>query len=393
MPSLDVMRGFALLGILVMNIQTFSMVFAAYFNPTAYGDLTGIHRWVWILSHLFTDQKFMTIFSMLFGAGIVLMTDRAEAAGRRPAVLHYRRMLWLLVFGAVHAYLIWYGDILVIYGLSGLVVYLFRRLSWKTLLVLGVLSLAVASSLSLMAGLSMPMWPDADRQDFIDSWQPSPDSIESELAIYRGGWLGQMGHRATKSLEFHTGIFFFWGFWRTGGLMLIGMALYKLGFFRLRRPLRFSFWAITFALVLGLPLVGYGIYRNFASGWDVTYTFFLGGQYNYWGSIIVSFGWLGVIYWLGTATSWGGISRPLAAVGQTAFSNYFLQTLICTTLFYGHGFGYFGHIERLGQVMVVLGVWTVQLVISTWWLRRFRFGPLEWLWRSLTYGTMQPFRR
>ena len=387
------MRGFALLGILLMNIQSFSMIYAAYFNPASYGDLTGVHRWVWILSHLLADQKFMTIFSMLFGAGIVLMAERAEARGRRPAGLHYRRMLILIVLGAIHAYLIWFGDILVVYGMSGLVVYLFWRRSWQALLVMGVLMLVVSSSLYFLAGASLSEWPEETREEFVSTWDPSPESVTAEVAIYRDGWAEQFEHRAPKSLEFHTGAFLFWGFWRSGGLMLIGMALYKLGFFRLRRPLLFSFWSIALAVLVGLPLVGYGIHRNFASGWDVTYTFFGGGQYNYWGSLIVSFGWLGVVYWLGTATSWGGITRPLAAVGQTAFSNYILQTLICTTIFYGYGFGYFGQVERLGQVMIVLGVWTVQLMISTWWLRRFRFGPLEWLWRSLTYGTMQPFRR
>ena len=392
-PSLDAMRGFALLGILIINIQSFSMIYAAYFNPTAYGDLSGVHRWVWILSHLFADQKFMTIFSMLFGAGIVLMAGRAEASGRSATALHFRRMLLLIAFGAIHAYLLWYGDILVIYGMSGLVVYLFRRRSSRTLLILGIVLLAIGSGIFLLAGLTLPTGPEAARQQFIETWQPTPESIETELATYRGSWWGQMDHRVAKSLEFHTFIFLIWGFWRSGGLMLIGMALYKLGFFQLHRPLRVSFWAISLALLAGLPLVGYGIHRQFASGWDVTYTFFLGSQFNYWGSLLVSFGWLGLVYWVGEATSWGSLTRPLAAVGKTALSNYILQTLICTTIFYGQGLGLFGRIERLGQILIVMGVWAVQLLGSTLWLRRFRFGPLEWLWRSLTYGKGQPFRR
>ena len=392
-PSLDVMRGFALLGILIMNIQSFSMIYAAYFNPTAYGDLSGVHRWVWILSHLLADQKFMAIFSMLFGAGIILMAGRAEASGRSAKALHFRRMLLLIAFGAMHAYLLWHGDVLVIYGMSGLVVYLFRRRSPRTLLILGIVLLAIGSGISLSTGLTLPAWPGTSRQQFVETWQPTPESIETELATYRGGWWGQMDHRVAKSLEFHTFVFLFWGFWRSGGLMLIGMALYKLGFFQLHRPLRFSFWAITLALLAGLPLVGYGIHRQFASGWDVTYTFFLGNQFNYWGSLFVSFGWLGLVYWLGAATSWGSLTRPLAAVGKTAFSNYILQTLICTTIFYGQGLGLFGRIDRLGQIQIVLGVWVIQLLGSTLWLRRFRFGPLEWLWRSLTYGKVQPFRR
>ncbi len=125
--SLDVMRGVAVLGILVMNIQSFAMIGAAYMNPTAYGDLEGVNGWVWYLGHLFADMKFMTIFSMLFGAGVIVMTSRREAAGQSSAGVHYRRMVWLLVFGLAHAYLLWYGDILYTYALCGFVLYLFRK--------------------------------------------------------------------------------------------------------------------------------------------------------------------------------------------------------------------------------------------------------------------------
>ena len=127
--SLDVLRGFALLGILVMNIQAFSMVGAAYMNPTAYGDLTGANYWVWYVSHLLFDQKFMALFSALFGAGIVLMWRRAEAKSRRATGLHYRRTFWLMVFGFVHAYGVWAGDILFVYSLCGLWVFWLKRRS------------------------------------------------------------------------------------------------------------------------------------------------------------------------------------------------------------------------------------------------------------------------
>ena len=127
--ALDFLRGFALLGILLMNIQSFAMPFAAYFNPTAYGDLTGVNRWVWIGSHIVADNKFMTIFSILYGAGIVLITQKLEKKGHGSAGLHYRRTFWLLVIGMAHAYLLWYGDILVTYALAALLVYFFRKRS------------------------------------------------------------------------------------------------------------------------------------------------------------------------------------------------------------------------------------------------------------------------
>ena len=139
--SLDVLRGVALLGILPMNIQAFSMISAAYINPTVYGDFHGANYWVWFLCHLLADEKFMTIFSMLFGAGIFLMTSHIEAAGRKSAVLHYRRMGWLILFGLLHAYLLWYGDILVNYGLRGLLAYGYRKATPRKLIIYGIVLL------------------------------------------------------------------------------------------------------------------------------------------------------------------------------------------------------------------------------------------------------------
>ena len=150
--ALDVLRGVALLGILVMNVQSFSMIEAAYFNPTAYGDLTGANYVVWLVAHIFFDQKFMAIFSMLFGAGIVLMASRVEASGGRPAGLHYRRTFWLIVFGLLHTHLFWFGDVLFVYGVCGLWVYLFRKVRPGWLLTFGLLILSVSFLLYLFFG-------------------------------------------------------------------------------------------------------------------------------------------------------------------------------------------------------------------------------------------------
>ena len=132
--SLDLIRGCALLGILVMNIQSFGLPSAAYMNPTAFGDLTGWNLYAWIGSHVFFDSKFMAIFSMLFGAGIVLFTERAEQRGRSPLAMHVRRNLWLILFGLLHAHLLWFGDILFSYGICALLIYPFRRLTPRSLI-------------------------------------------------------------------------------------------------------------------------------------------------------------------------------------------------------------------------------------------------------------------
>ena len=152
--SLDILRGVAVLGILLMNIQSFSMIGAAYINPTAYGDLTSINRMVWILSHLLANSKFMSIFSLLFGAGVILFTERAIEKGRKASAFHYRRMMWLLIFGFIHAYLIWYGDILVAYSLCAFLVYLFRNKKPSTLLTLGLVIFFVKHSRKGWSGTS-----------------------------------------------------------------------------------------------------------------------------------------------------------------------------------------------------------------------------------------------
>lgn len=393
LTSLDTLRGFAVLGILVINIQSFAMPFAAYFNPTAYGNLDGANYWTWFFSHVLADQKFMTIFSLLFGAGLLLLTSRVEARGGSPARVHYSRMAWLLVFGLLHAYLLWYGDILVLYAFCGLLIYPCRTLRPRTLLILGLLVIAIGSGISLLGGLSMRFWPPQELAKFLSDWQPPPEVIAREVAAYRGGWMAQMQVRVPASFEFQTFIIFVWGMWRAGGLMLVGMALYKLRFFSAERSRAFYVVLIALAVFAGLPVVLYGVQRNFAVHWDMRYSFFYGAQFNYWGSLLVSLGWIGVLLLACKASRLGWLTRPLAAVGRMAFSNYILQTLLCTTLFYGHGLGLFGRVERVGQIAIVAAVWAVLLIFSTLWLRHFQFGPLEWLWRALTYRHLPPFRR
>jgi len=249
-----VLRGFALLGILVVNIQSFSMVSAAYLNPTAYGDLTGINYAVWLFTYTLFDSKFMTIFSMLFGAGIVLIAERAEARGRSAAGLHYRRVLWLILFGLLHAHLLWFGDILFLYGICGLIVYCFRKLKPIWLLVIGIAMLTTASAISLFSGWSMSYWPQEALSQFTRDWQPPKDMIAAELATYRGGWIGQMSHRVPSALAFETFILLIWGFWRAGGLMLVGMALFKQGVFSAQRSTRYYVTWVVIGALVGIPV-------------------------------------------------------------------------------------------------------------------------------------------
>jgi uncharacterized protein len=391
--SIDVLRGFAVLGILVMNIQSFAMIGSAYMNPTAYGDLTGANYYVWLFSHLLADMKFMTVFSMLFGAGILIMTARREAATGRSASIHYRRMAWLLLFGLLHAYLLWYGDILFTYALCGMVVYLFRNWRPRTLVPVGILMLAVAAGVILLFHFSLPLWPPESLQEIEQGWRPTGETFEREITAYRSPWVGQLAHRAEAAVFFQTFLFLTEFFWRAGGLMLIGMGLYKLGVFNAKLATGVYFGFIAAAVFIGLPVILYGVRRHEAYNWDLKESFFLGMQFNYWGSLLISLGWVGLIMLLCKHDLMRPITRSLAAVGQMAFTNYIMQTVLCTLIFYGHGLGLFGRVERVGQIAIVFGIFVLQMIVSPIWLRYFRFGPLEWLWRSLTYWKPQPMRR
>jgi uncharacterized protein len=386
--SIDVLRGVALLGILPMNIQSYSMILTAVFNPMAYGDLHGANYWVWLLSHVLTDQKFMNIFSMLFGAGILLMTSRVEAAGRPSAAWHYRRMGWLILFGLLHGYLLWCGDILFDYGLCGLLVYLFRKRQPRTLLVLGLFFIALPSAFFVIQGVQAQHLPAAQVQAFHDQWISTPRVIAEEVTAYRGSWWTQMRFRAPQALQVELNGFLL----RLFGLMLAGMALFRWGIFSAKRSRAFYWSLVGIAVFVGIPVILYGTHRDFTESWNVSMLYF-GWQYNYWASLPVSFGWIGLVMLASKSPLLVPATRRLAAVGRMAFTNYIMQSAICTTIFYGHGFGLFGKVNRVGQFGLVLAIWSLQLVISPVWLRHFQFGPLEWLWRSLTYFKWEPLWR
>jgi uncharacterized protein len=393
--SIDVLRGVAVLGILALNIQAFAMPGTAYQNPTSYGNLEGINYWLWYFVHLFGDMKFWSIFSMLFGAGIVILTERCDATGRSAAGIHYRRMLWLILFGLLHAHLIWYGDILYTYGMCGLVLYFFRRLHPAVLIGLAVIPLMVAFGISLAFGwvLASNVAPEMN-QELAADWFPGSERQLHELETYRSSWLTQtLEHRSLAALMFETFLFAIAFGWRSSGMILIGMGLYKLGVFSAARSNVFYWSCIAVAAFIGLPLIAYGVYQNEKHGWALEYAFFYGSQYNYWGSILVAIGWVGVTMLVCKSSQFPWITSPLGAVGRMALSCYLAQSVLATTIFYGHGFGQFGYFERWQQYLTVVGIWVFCLFFASLWLRFFQFGPMEWLWRSLTYMRLQPMLR
>jgi uncharacterized protein len=390
--AIDALRGFAILGILIMNIQSFSMISAAYINPTAFGDLSGLNRWVWMLSHIFADEKFMTIFAMLFGAGILILTGRIEAGGHNPKPVHFRRNLWLIVIGLLHAYLLWMGDILVSYGVSALIAYAGRKAPVRKLLTAGIIILAVPSLLGIMFGSSMQFWPPDAVENTMRSWLPSQEAVDTELAAYRGAWLDQMTQRVPTAVMMQTFIFLIRQGWRALGLMLLGMVAYRRGLLSAALSTGSYLKLMLLGFGVGLPLIAVGVVRNFAAGWSIYYSMFIGDQFNYWGSLGVSLGYISLVMLACKANALSRLVKALASVGRMALTNYLVQTFVFTFIFYGHGLGLFGRVERTGQILMVFGMWAVQIAISPVYMRYFRFGPFEWLWRSLTYMRRQPMR-
>jgi uncharacterized protein len=393
LESLDVLRGVALLGILAMNIRAMGTPFGAYVYPLAFWEHEGASRAAYIATSIVFDLKMMGIFSMLFGAGVLLYAAKATPGGRAPTGLWFRRMFWLLVIGLCHAYLIWYGDILVPYALCGiLVLWWVRRLPAWALCAASVVFLAIGGLLGAATGLFWESMSEADRAAELRFWMPSRAAMEAETAALLGSYPEVVAHRAPLAFKAHTIFFAFFFLWRSGGMMLLGMALYKWGFLDGRWSQGAYARTALLCIPLGLGLAAYGVSelerlqyalpdRSVADLW------------NYSGAVFASVGYAAAIILLvqGGALTW--LRRRLAAVGAMAFSNYLLQSTITAVLFLGWGFGLAGQMDYAGQLLVVAAIWVLQLLASPLWLARYRFGPAEWVWRSLTYWHLQPMRR
>lgn len=390
---LDLLRGIAILGILIMNIQGFSMPGGAYLNPTSYGDFTGINKVVWFFGHIFADLKFISLFSILFGAGVLLVTTRSESKTGKSAGFHYKRNFLLLLIGLIHGHLLWEGDILVAYAMCSFLVYLFRNKSVKTLLVIGVIMISVHTLIYMMFGISMKVWPPEAVNEIINGWSPGKKIINKEIATMTGPVSGIISHISNAATFFETGLFLMIFLWRCGGLMLVGMALFKSGVLTGKKSNAFYKRGFTISFVIGLSVIILGLHKNFEANWSHTYSMFQGSQYNYWGSLFMSFSYICAIVMFSRYKAFECLKKSLKAVGRMALTNYIAQSVICVFIFYGFGFSLYGKVERVWQIVIVAGVSVAQILWSVWWLKRFNFGPLEWLWRSLSYGKRQKFSK
>jgi uncharacterized protein len=391
--ALDVMRGFALLGILAMNIRAMAAPYGAYVYPYALFEYEGASRVAYAFTTVVFDLKMMGLFSMLFGAGVLLYAAKPTASGRPPRALWLRRMFWLLAIGLVHAYLVWDGDILVPYSLCGvLLLWWVRRLPAWGLLALSLVLLGVGAAASAGEGLAWESMPESDRAKSLELWMPTPEQSQTQVDGMLGGYFDVVRHRAPSVLMGQTFSFLFFFFWRCGGMMLLGMALYKWGFLDGRRPESVYVTTAGLGLAAGLVLAYHGL-RELERVRFATPARSVPDLWNYTGAVLASVGYAALLVLLVKHSAAPNLRRALAAVGQMALTNYLLQSVLASVLFLGWGFGLAGRLDYADQLVIVAGLWLFQLVVSPIWLARFRFGPAEWLWRSLSYWRLQPMRR
>ncbi|WP_294395202.1 DUF418 domain-containing protein [uncultured Sphingomonas sp.] len=400
--AIDVIRGLAVLGILVMNIVSMGMPDYAYVDPHYYGGADGANLAAWMLAYVFADGKMRALFSMLFGASLLIVTDAAEGRTPGPARTHYPRMAWLLAFGMLHAWLVWYGDILVSYALCGTIAFAARRwppaaLAYAATLLIGwsaAADLIRWHDMSVLRALATGPNPPADAVrewgKVLDVVTPRPDVIAEQLRLYRGGFADVFAVRAamTALLQFRLMPILLP---ETLGLVALGMWLHRLDFWSggwRRRHYAAMVATAGLALLCYAPLVAGILARSFDPAFLP-----LAESVTTMLQPIVALGYAALLILLmraGRARWW---TVRLAAAGQMALTNYLGTSLIVTTLFYGYGLGLFGRLERAELYWVVFGQWVLILAWSKPWLARFRYGPLEWLWRSLARGRIQPMRR
>lgn len=401
---LDVLRGFAVMGILTMNITAFAMPQNAYLNPITFGSTNPSDIATWIGNFIIFDGKMRGLFSLLFGASMMLIIMRADEKGESSAKIHYNRMIWLILFGIIHFAFIWYGDILFLYGVMGCLAYMMHHLDAKHLLKWGI-GIFLAMTFIITAIYSGILYQKymaeqdgataseiSQYQDFLHEFSLSSDNSLKEIAAYEGSYGDAVRHRVTQ--EWSIPIFgLFIGFTETFPFMLIGMALLKNGFLLGQSPPHIYKRSIIWLLLPGAILYALLSVLIVKTGFDLGIAFNASQAWSAIARLMMTVGYAALAIIIIDNASHNSLIIRIGAAGRMAFSNYIGTSVVMAFIFYGYGFGMFGNVSRAGLIPYVIGAWIVMLLWSKPWLMRFQYGPLEWLWRSLSRRQLQKFTR
>ncbi len=418
---LDALRGMAILGILLMNIPGFSLAVPSGWDPSVLNEAGTINYKLWYLVEWFPEGTQRAIFSLLYGAGIILFMKRQEEKldGVKPLEYFIRRSLWLMVFGLINAWvLLWWGDILFDYACYGMIMVVFRNLPVKSLLI-G----AVVCFLLMVARDNRDLY--LEKKVITRGEQVAAmDTTKVKLTDKQKGQLEAMNEfkenqthakkveRNEKSKQKVTGSYedlyeyrtnnylgaliryLYMSIWDVLFFMFLGMAFLKTGILTGEASVKYYWIMAILGLGLGLLLSYYRIKPM------IQYQF---NEFEYMKNVKIetytvsralrSLGIFGAVMLLFKSGFFKWFFALMRPVGQMAFTNYLTQSLICGIIFYGVGFGYYGSLQRYEVYLVVGAIWVLQIIWSHVWLRYFRFGPLEWCWRSLTYWKKQPMRK
>lgn len=420
---IDAIRGFAVFGILLMNVPFFAHAYQIHFNINVLGEYSGPNYWCWKIVNFFFEGTMRGLFSILFGAGALLLLDRLEKKENltvQPADIYYRRLIWLFIFGLINAFIfLWPGDILYAYSLCGLFLFPFRNLkaihfmafslvfllcstAQHTYKLAGAASLrenGIAAEVQKNAGkklsdeskIDLEKWEEYREKQSISAIR---NEVEFEIKSMKVGYLEtfkKMSHvnAYIQSKEMYNEYFF-----DALTFFFLGMALFKYGFLSGNRPISHSLLLSAGGYAIGLTVNYFWMKEMVKAEFDLARLGQnIGVSYYQIKRMGITLGHLGFLISMYQSGILSPLYKWMANVGQMAFTNYLMQSLIGAFVFHGYGLALYGQLERYEWYKYVACVWVFQLIFSQIWMHFFRFGPFEWIWRSLTWWQIQPLRR
>ena len=393
--TLDFVRGVAVMGILLANLPAFGLPEAAYFSPLAWGGHGRADTAAWYATYVLVEGKLRGLFTLLFGASLLLVTNAAERGGRSAAATHFARMAVLFGAGCLHLYLVWWGDILAHYALVGAVAFLFRGLRVRALLAWAAGFLLVDLLYNAAGAAALFASATRDTPEAVATWQgfasafgvPPRGDLLAEIAAIRGDWWTGVRWRWTHATNPYSFALLLGP--ETLCSMLIGMAAYRSGLLTGEWPReRYRRWAII-CLGVSLPVYAALGINTWAHGFDQRQVFLASAALIAPFRQLASVGYACLLVLL--FRPGGRLSERVSSVGRAAVTNYLGTSLVMLALFTGAGL--FARLSRAELYLLAPPVWLLMVAWSKPWLARFRYGPLEWIWRSLARGRVQPIRR
>jgi uncharacterized protein len=412
--SLDVIRGMALLGILLMNINGMGLPFA-YADPTIAGGADGLNLDVWIANNLLFEGTMRGLFTLLYGSGVILLVSRLEKsrAGIMAADIYYRRTMWLLVLGIINVYvLLWHGDILYPYAIFGLMLFPFRNARVRTLFLVAGLLIGIgilwdvsdyhdkrrlqedAQKILVLKGQGHET--DKAQNEKLEEWEKfktkkSEEELNRQIEKMHQSYFTVVLEKVKGNQFMQTWLPYRLWVWDILSFMLLGMAFYKMRIFQGERSRAFYAGMMAAGYAVGLTVNYFETRMILGSGFDALVLLKADQTYQV-GRLFTTMGHVGLLMLFIRAGFVPLLQRSLAAVGRMALTNYLMHSVITSIIFYGDGFALYGKLERYQLYYIVAAIWIFQLIASPLWLRYFQYGPVEWLWRSLTYQKRQSFR-